>query len=120
MSKFYTYLNKFAIPKPKSFFQMPIYDSVTTASNEGIVNELKELGLNQIMHTESQGQFCVDRDTMNQHYQRWCEKAGEIPDKRSKFCENISKLDKRITFKRYKDNGATPYGFFFPVEFTPI
>ncbi|KAG3184267.1 hypothetical protein PC128_g13820 [Phytophthora cactorum] len=123
MNKFYTYLKKFANPKPKSFFRTPIYDSMTTASNEGIVNyvnELRESGLNGIVHTESQGQFRVERDTMYQHYQRWCEKAGEVPDKRSKFCEKISKLDKRVIFKRYKESGATPYGFFFPIDFKTI
>ncbi|ETM47988.1 hypothetical protein L914_07423, partial [Phytophthora nicotianae] len=86
--------------------------------NGGIVNyvnELKESGLNGIVHTESQDQYRVERDIMHQHYQRWCE-----TDKRSKFCEKISKLDKRITFKRYKENGATPYGFFFPNDFNPV
>ncbi|GMF12649.1 unnamed protein product [Phytophthora lilii] len=123
MKKFYTYLKQFANPKPKSFFRTPIYDSMTTASNEGIVNyvnELKESGLNGIVHTESQGQYRVEIDIMYQHYQRWCETAGEVPDKRSKFCEKISKLDKRITFKRYKEIGATPYGFFFPIDFNPV
>ncbi|GMF33160.1 unnamed protein product [Phytophthora lilii] len=88
INKFYTYLKQFANPKPKSFFRTPIYDSMTTASNEGIVNyvnELKESGLNGIVHTESQGQYRVERDIMYQHYQRWCEIAGEVPDKRSKF-----------------------------------
>ncbi|KAL7684453.1 hypothetical protein Plhal304r1_c035g0108141 [Plasmopara halstedii] len=102
MNKFYTYLKQFANPKPKSFFRTPIYDLMTTASNEGIVNyvnELKESGINGIVHTESQGLYRVERDVMYQHSQRWCETAGEVPDKRSKFCEKISKLDKRITFK---------------------
>ncbi|ETK88191.1 hypothetical protein F441_03347 [Phytophthora nicotianae CJ01A1] len=123
VNKFYTYLKQFANPKPKSFFRTPIYDSMTTASNEGIVNyvnELKESGLNGIVHTESQGLYRVERDIMYQHYQRWCETAGEVPDKRLKFCEKISKLDKRNTFKRYKENGATPYGFFFPNDFNPV
>ncbi|GMF23578.1 unnamed protein product [Phytophthora lilii] len=90
INKFYTYLKQFANPKPKSFFRTPIYDSMTTASNEGItnyVNKLKESGLNGIVHTESQGQYRVERDIIYQHYQRWCETADEVPDKRSKFCE---------------------------------
>ncbi|KAG2851080.1 hypothetical protein PC110_g8732 [Phytophthora cactorum] len=100
MNKFYTYLKKFANPKPKSFFRTKIYDSMTTASNEGIVNyvnELNETGLNGIVHTkvkvDDKNQFRVERDTMYQHYQRWCEKAGEVPDKRSKFCEKHFVMD---------------------------
>lgn len=45
---------------------------------------------------------------MDQHYQRWCKTAGEVSEKRSNFCEKISKVDKRIKFKRYKEMELLP------------
>lgn len=123
MTKFYTYLKQFANPKPKSFFRTSIYDLITTDSNEGItnyVNEFKESGLNGIVHTESQGQYRVEKNILYRHYQRWCETAGEVFDKWSKLREKISELDKPITFERYKENGVTPYGFFFSGNFNLV
>ncbi|GMF61687.1 unnamed protein product [Phytophthora fragariaefolia] len=118
MDKLMTYLKQFATPQPKSFFRTSFYDSMTTTSNEGIVNyvnELKKKGVDALYPSkriENEGTR-VKRDTLYKNYQTWCEEAGETPDKRSKFCERLPKLNRNITFKRFKDGGVNDYGFFF-------
>ncbi|KAL8003121.1 hypothetical protein Plhal703r1_c13g0065461 [Plasmopara halstedii] len=73
MNKFYTYLKRFANPKPASFFQTPTSDSMTTASDEGNVNYVNELKESNTLYRkasvlssvlDSRGPYVVARRTL--------------------------------------------------------